>query len=153
VLGCIAFVFLCNPIYFGFHSYPASIPVRRASGFERPSGHPAESHRPSYRVATYRTITVRHRKPPYSLSGHCRCSIRHRMRHVLTLSPTRELAEQTQKVVCAWGDFMNVQCHACIGWQEHWEISAGWIFLECRLCRARLAYDMIRETQSADQNS
>jgi len=34
---------------------------------------------------------------------------------VLILSPTRELAEQTQKVVLALGDFMNVQCHACIG--------------------------------------
>eukprot|EP00602_Paraphysomonas_sp_CaronLab_P007703 CAMPEP_0185026246 /NCGR_PEP_ID=MMETSP1103-20130426/10179_1 /TAXON_ID=36769 /ORGANISM="Paraphysomonas bandaiensis, Strain Caron Lab Isolate" /LENGTH=390 /DNA_ID=CAMNT_0027559755 /DNA_START=43 /DNA_END=1215 /DNA_ORIENTATION=- len=33
----------------------------------------------------------------------------------LILSPTRELAEQTQKVVLAIGDFMNVQCHACIG--------------------------------------
>lgn len=33
----------------------------------------------------------------------------------LTLSPTRELAEQTQKVLLALGDFMNVQCHACIG--------------------------------------
>jgi ATP-dependent RNA helicase len=33
----------------------------------------------------------------------------------LVLSPTRELAEQTQKVVLALGDFMNVQCHACIG--------------------------------------
>ena len=34
---------------------------------------------------------------------------------VLTLSPTRELAEQTQKVLLSLGDFMNVQCHACIG--------------------------------------
>ncbi len=59
----------------------------------------------------------------------------------LILSPTRELAEQTQKVLCthiyiyihsqtsihlklhlfsikvllALGDYMNVQCHACIG--------------------------------------
>eukprot|EP00981_Chlorochromonas_danica_P006477 scaffold1403_cov180-Ochromonas_danica.AAC.4 len=33
----------------------------------------------------------------------------------LVLSPTRELAEQTQKVVLSLGDFMNVQCHACIG--------------------------------------
>eukprot|EP01038_Epipyxis_sp_PR26KG_P012387 gene12387-16615_t len=33
----------------------------------------------------------------------------------LTLSPTRELAEQTQKVLLSLGDFMNVQCHACIG--------------------------------------
>lgn len=34
---------------------------------------------------------------------------------VLLLSPTRELAEQTQKVVQALGDFMNVKCLACIG--------------------------------------
>ena len=27
----------------------------------------------------------------------------------------RELAEQTQKVLLSIGDFMNVQCHACIG--------------------------------------
>jgi len=33
----------------------------------------------------------------------------------LVLSPTRELAEQTQKVLLALGDFMNVQCHCCIG--------------------------------------
>jgi ATP-dependent RNA helicase len=34
---------------------------------------------------------------------------------VLILSPTRELAEQTAKVVTALGDFMNVQCYPCIG--------------------------------------
>ena len=34
---------------------------------------------------------------------------------VLCLSPTRELAVQIQKVVLALGDYMNVQCHACIG--------------------------------------
>ena len=34
---------------------------------------------------------------------------------VLCLSPTRELAVQTQKVILALGDFMNVQCHTCIG--------------------------------------
>ncbi|KAL7581047.1 hypothetical protein ACA910_005851 [Epithemia clementina (nom. ined.)] len=34
---------------------------------------------------------------------------------VLILSPTRELAEQTQKVVQTLGEFMNVNCHACIG--------------------------------------
>lgn len=33
----------------------------------------------------------------------------------LILSPTRELAEQSQKVILALGDFLNVQCHACIG--------------------------------------
>ncbi|KAI8893611.1 P-loop containing nucleoside triphosphate hydrolase protein [Globomyces pollinis-pini] len=33
----------------------------------------------------------------------------------LILSPTRELAIQIQSVVLALGDYMNVQCHACIG--------------------------------------
>lgn len=33
----------------------------------------------------------------------------------LILSPTRELAEQSQKVLLALGDYLNVQCHACIG--------------------------------------
>lgn len=33
----------------------------------------------------------------------------------LVLSPTRELANQIQQVVMALGDYMNIQCHACIG--------------------------------------
>jgi ATP-dependent RNA helicase len=33
----------------------------------------------------------------------------------LILSPTPELATQTQSVILALGDYMNVQCHACIG--------------------------------------
>ena len=33
----------------------------------------------------------------------------------LVLSPTRELATQIQSVLLALGDYMNVQCHACIG--------------------------------------
>lgn len=33
----------------------------------------------------------------------------------LVLAPTRELAVQIQKVVLALGDYMNADCHACIG--------------------------------------
>lgn len=33
----------------------------------------------------------------------------------LVLSPTRELAIQIQTVIMALGDYMNVQCHSCIG--------------------------------------
>lgn len=33
----------------------------------------------------------------------------------MVLSPTRELAVQIQKVILALGDYMSVQCHACIG--------------------------------------
>ena len=34
---------------------------------------------------------------------------------VMILSPTRELAEQTMRVVSSLGDYMSVKCHACIG--------------------------------------
>jgi len=33
----------------------------------------------------------------------------------LILAPTRELAQQIQKVVLALGDYLKVQCHSCIG--------------------------------------
>jgi ATP-dependent RNA helicase len=33
----------------------------------------------------------------------------------LILSPTRELASQTERVMLAIGDHLNVQVHACIG--------------------------------------
>ena len=33
----------------------------------------------------------------------------------LILAPTRELAQQIQKVVVALGDFLQINCHACIG--------------------------------------
>jgi len=33
----------------------------------------------------------------------------------LILAPTRELAQQIQKVVLALGDYLSVRCHACIG--------------------------------------
>lgn len=34
---------------------------------------------------------------------------------VLILSPTRELAEQSQKVCLALGDYMSAQVHCCVG--------------------------------------
>ena len=33
----------------------------------------------------------------------------------LVLAPTRELAQQIQKVILALGDYMNVNCVSCIG--------------------------------------
>jgi len=33
----------------------------------------------------------------------------------LLLAPTRELAQQIQKVALALGDYLNVRCHSCIG--------------------------------------
>jgi ATP-dependent RNA helicase len=37
---------------------------------------------------------------------------------VLILSPTRELAEQTQKVCLALGNYMQVKVHCCIGGRD-----------------------------------
>ena len=33
----------------------------------------------------------------------------------MILSPTRELAAQTEKVILAIGDYLNIQAHSCIG--------------------------------------
>lgn len=33
----------------------------------------------------------------------------------LVMAPTRELAQQIQKVIVALGDYMGIVCHACIG--------------------------------------
>ncbi|XGW09200.1 hypothetical protein V3C99_011480 [Haemonchus contortus] len=33
----------------------------------------------------------------------------------LVMAPTRELAQQIQKVMCALGDYMSIKVHACIG--------------------------------------
>jgi len=37
------------------------------------------------------------------------------MCQALILAPTRELAQQIQKVVLALGDYLKIRCHACIG--------------------------------------
>jgi len=51
----------------------------------------------------------------FSISALQQVDTRVRETQVLVLSPTRELAGQIQKVILALGDFMNIQCHACIG--------------------------------------
>ena len=42
-------------------------------------------------------------------------NVQERETQVIILSPTRELAEQSQKVCLALGDYMNVQVHCCVG--------------------------------------
>merc|ERR1711920_121160 len=44
-----------------------------------------------------------------------RLDTRKRATQALILAPTRELAQQIQKVALALGDYMKVKCHACIG--------------------------------------
>jgi len=44
-----------------------------------------------------------------------RVDVTKRHTQALILAPTRELAQQIQKVVCSLGDYMNVKCHVCVG--------------------------------------
>eukprot|EP00940_MAST-03C_sp_MAST-3C-sp2_P000005 g5.t1 len=41
--------------------------------------------------------------------------LRSKSLQALAVAPTRELAEQSHKVMCALGDYLNVQSHCCIG--------------------------------------
>lgn len=51
----------------------------------------------------------------FSISALQKIDVNLKACQALILAPTRELAQQIQKVVVAIGDFMNVECHACIG--------------------------------------
>jgi len=51
----------------------------------------------------------------FSISILQRIDTRSSNTQALILAPTRELANQIQKVVLALGDYMDVACHACIG--------------------------------------
>jgi translation initiation factor 4A len=51
----------------------------------------------------------------FSVGSLQKIDLNDRFTQVLILAPTRELAQQIQKVVLALGDYMGAQCHACIG--------------------------------------
>jgi len=88
-----------------------------AYGFERPSsiqqraivpvvkGHDviAQAQSGTGKTATFSVSILQ--KIDFSIKG----------TQALILAPTRELAQQIQKVVIALGDYMNVECHACVG--------------------------------------
>ncbi|ACI65834.1 predicted protein [Phaeodactylum tricornutum CCAP 1055/1] len=88
-----------------------------AYGFEKPSAIQQRAIRPIIRgrdvIAQSQSGTGK--TAVFSVSSLQLLQENSRECQVLILSPTRELAEQTQKVVQALGDFMNVHCHACIG--------------------------------------
>lgn len=88
-----------------------------AYGFERPS---AIQQRAILPIVKGRDVIAQAQSgtgktATFSISALQQVDIRLRETQVLILSPTRELAGQIQKVVLALGDYMNVQCHACIG--------------------------------------
>ena len=98
-------------------SYPFSSGVDRQLSFERPSaiqqraivpvikGHDviAQAQSGTGKTATF-SISILQKLDP-NIKG----------TQALILAPTRELAQQIQKVVVALGDYMNIECHACVG--------------------------------------
>ena len=89
-----------------------------AYGFEKPSAIQQRAIRPIVRgrdvIAQSQSGTGK--TAVFSISALQLLDEKHSQHpQVLILSPTRELAEQTQKVVQTLGEFMNVNCHACIG--------------------------------------
>jgi len=88
-----------------------------AYGFERPSAIQQRSIMPIIKgrdvIAQAQSGTGK--TATFSISALQQTDTRLRETQVLVLSPTRELAVQIQKVILALGDYMNIQCHACIG--------------------------------------
>ncbi|KAK4686328.1 translation initiation factor 4A, partial [Tremellales sp. Uapishka_1] len=88
-----------------------------AYGFERPS---AIQQRAIMPVITGRDVIAQAQSgtgktATFSISILQRIDTTVKKTQALILAPTRELAQQIQKVVIALGDYLNVDCHACVG--------------------------------------
>jgi len=86
-------------------------------GFERPSAIQQRGIRPildgrdtigQAQSGTGKTAT-------FTIGALQRIDYANRECQALILAPTRELAQQIQKVVLALGDYLKIKCHACIG--------------------------------------
>lgn len=88
-----------------------------AYGFERPSAIQQRAIRPilSGRDVIAQSQSGTGKTAVFAISALQILEDRMSDTQVIILSPTRELAEQTQRVVSSLGDYMNVNCHACIG--------------------------------------
>lgn len=88
-----------------------------AHGFERPSAIQQRAIRPILRgrdvIAQSQSGTGK--TAVFSISSLQILDEKIKDPQVVVISPTRELAEQTQKVIQSLGDYMNVKSHACIG--------------------------------------
>jgi ATP-dependent RNA helicase len=88
-----------------------------AYGFEKPS---AIQQRAIMPILKMRDVIAQSQSGTGKTTIFCvgilqRINTKLRDTQALVLSPTRELAEQSRNVMLAFGDFMQVSCHACIG--------------------------------------
>ena len=88
-----------------------------AYGFEKPSAIQQRAIRPimSGRDVIAQAQSGTGKTATFSIGALAAVNMELREPQILVLSPTRELAVQIQKVMLAFGDYMNVQVHACIG--------------------------------------
>jgi len=88
-----------------------------AYGFEKPSAIQQRAILPCIRghdvIAQAQSGTGK--TATFSISILQKIDIKLAETQALVLAPTRELAQQIQKVVVALGDYMGAACHACIG--------------------------------------
>jgi translation initiation factor 4A len=88
-----------------------------AYGFEKPSAIQQRAIIPCFRgrdvIAQAQSGTGK--TATFSISILQQIDLNNKDCQALILAPTRELAQQIQKVVLALGDFMQATCHACIG--------------------------------------
>jgi len=88
-----------------------------AYGFEKPSAIQQRAILPCIRghdvIAQAQSGTGK--TATFSISILQKIDIKLHETQALVLAPTRELAQQIQKVVVALGDYMGANCHACIG--------------------------------------
>lgn len=96
---------------------PALLRGIYAHGFERPSAIQQRAIRPILRgrdvIAQSQSGTGK--TAVFSISSLQILDEKIKETQVVILSPTRELAEQTQRVIQSLGDYMNVKSHSCIG--------------------------------------
>lgn len=99
------------------HLKPALLRGIYAHGFERPSAIQQRAIRPILRgrdvIAQSQSGTGK--TAVFSIASLQILEEKVKETQVIILSPTRELAEQTQRVVQSLGDYMNIKCHTAIG--------------------------------------
>jgi ATP-dependent RNA helicase len=86
-------------------------------GFEKPS---AVQQRAILPILKGRDVIVQSQSGTGKTAVFClgalqSVNVPERETQVIILSPTRELAEQSQKVCLGLGDYMNIQVHTCVG--------------------------------------
>jgi len=88
-----------------------------AYGFEKPSAIQSRAILPCIggRDAIAQAQSGTGKTATFSITILEKIDIKLNATQALVLAPTRELAQQIQKVVLALGDYLKAECHACIG--------------------------------------